>query len=227
MVQSEGQIALGSSASGEPIRIQAEEAEWSSSPSTVYFRDQVRAWQGENFLLADELLGDVEQARLTASGSVRTVWRPEPEASSLDPSDDGQQEGEPLEVTAQKLVYERDEGLMTYSGGSRAQQAGRIIRCTELRLREGDREGFDELLCEGAARLEDPEKGKTVTGDRVLYIPNGSTARIVGRPVVMRDVNGTEIRGRILIYNFDSGTAEIQIETVPDISSQELQDTPP
>ncbi|MEE8137716.1 MAG: LptA/OstA family protein [Thermoanaerobaculia bacterium] len=228
IVEVEGQIALGN-ASGDgdqPIRVQAREAEWSSSPSTVLFREEVRAWQGENFLLANELLGEPELSRLTASGNVRTVWRPELEESLLRPDGEASQEDQALEVTAQQLVYEQDEHLMTYTGGSRADQAGRSIRCAEIRLRQAEGGGFEELICEGAARLEDPQNGKTVTGERVIYLPQGSTARIFGRPVVMRDVDGTEIQGRMLIYDFDSGTAEIQSESEAEETSEEPRGAP-
>ena len=93
-------------------------------------------------------------------------------------------------------------------------------------MRQAQGGGFDELTCEGSARLEDPETGKTVTGERVVYDPQGQRARIFGSPVVMRDADGTEIRGRLLIYDFESGTAEIQSENKAAEPSEEPQEVP-
>ncbi|MEE8525038.1 MAG: LPS export ABC transporter periplasmic protein LptC, partial [Thermoanaerobaculia bacterium] len=58
----------------EPVRIESAEATWTETPPTFSFRGGVRAWQGQNLLLADQLRGDESKQELAASGGVSTVW---------------------------------------------------------------------------------------------------------------------------------------------------------
>ncbi len=226
----------------QPIRIAAREAVWSDAENSVTFREQVRAWQGENLLLADKLIGELEADRLLAKGSVKTVWRPpagkDPTKGPADeaPSGDrpaggdtpgrGSASGgpalsgsEPLEIQAPSMTYARRERLVLYEGGARAQQAGRVLRCQDMRLELAEDDGFERLTCEGATRIEDPAAGNTVTGETAVYEPADRKARISGTPVVLRDRRGSQIQGRVLIYDFVTGTAEIQTEKAGPVAS--------
>jgi lipopolysaccharide transport protein LptA len=204
-------IALAGDASSqqEPIRVEARRATWSNDPSTVVFSDEVRAWQGENFMLANELVGEVASSRLTASGRVKTVWRPQREAAEAE-SGAVRLQGEPLEVTADELVYDRQARLLTYAGAVRAVQAKKTMTCVEIQLRLAEDQGFEEMSCQGSARLEDAETGNTVSGEHIVYYPETSLATVTGSPVVMRDGKGGEIQGKELIYDFATGTARVR-----------------
>ena len=72
-------LAGGGGAEG-PVRVESEEAFWRDDPRSALFRGQVRAWRGDNLLLADVLRADQEGSdqKVTAGGGVRTVWIPAP-----------------------------------------------------------------------------------------------------------------------------------------------------
>ena len=205
--------SLGGGSSGEPIRIESREAIWSDLAGTVTFTGDVKGWQGENFMLADTLTGEMNTSRLLASGGVKTVWRPaESEeagegdlASSLPP--------EPLEITANNLIYDQVARLLTYSGEARTVQAKKIMLCEEVQAHLSEKDDFDEIICEGSARLEDGETGHVVTGDRMIYIPDDERATVTGNPVVMIDGQGGRIQGQELLYNFVTGTARVRSES--------------
>ena len=75
MTSGEGIDLSTDAASGaEPIRIESKRAEWGGEPPGVTFLGQVRAWQGENFLVSDELRGEPDSERVQATGQVKTVW---------------------------------------------------------------------------------------------------------------------------------------------------------
>ena len=59
-----------------PVHVESKEAFWRQTPSSFIFRGEVRAWRGDNLMLSDQLLGEKEQDRLTASGGVKTLWVP-------------------------------------------------------------------------------------------------------------------------------------------------------
>ncbi len=83
-----GGVSLVSETSEEPIRVTSTTASWSSEPSQFTFQGSVRAWQGEDYLLADQLVGEQNGDLLTASGRVKGVVRPKNEpafARAIDP----------------------------------------------------------------------------------------------------------------------------------------------
>ncbi len=209
----------------EPIRIAAREAVWTRYPSIVTFRGEVRAWQGENFMQADEMVGEEETSRLKASGRVKTVVRPgkkEPAEQEEDPEKD-EIPRSPLEVTAEEMVYDRIDKTIVYSGNARAVQAKRTIRCTEIHLTLAEEGGFEEMACEGSTRVEDAENGNTVTGERAVYYPDTRMIEIFGSPVVLRDANGTTLQGRILIYDVETGRARMKTEIPRSTSADNSQ----
>jgi len=210
---SSGPIPGGSEA-GEPIRIEAREAVWSDVAGTVSFTGDVRAWQGENFMLADKLTGEMTTSRLIASGGVKTVWRPAETDGVEEDEDDvtAKLPQEPLEVTASQLVYDQAESVLTYSGGARAVQAKKIMLCEEIQARLTEEDEIDEIICTVSARLEDGEAGHVVTGDRMVYRPDEERATVTGNPVVMIDGKGGRIQGKELIYDFVTGTARVRSE---------------
>ena len=79
LTQTEDQELAGSplgDAEG-PVRVDSREAFWRQEPSSFLFRGDVKAWRGENLLLSNELKGEPDADRLTASGGVKTIWIPE------------------------------------------------------------------------------------------------------------------------------------------------------
>ena len=196
-------LGTDSSSSEQPIRIEGTRAEWGGTPPTVAFVGQVRAWQGENFLVSDELRGEPETSRVTATGRVKTVWRPDPDQAD----EAGELPPEPLEVTADEMVFDRDENILLYRGTARAVQLQKSLRCDEIQLFLAEDGGFDMMTCEGSVVLEDGESGNTVLGDKANYRPGDDRAEVEGSPVVVRDRDGLQLQGKTLIYDFTTATA--------------------
>ena len=58
---------------GPPLRVTAREASWDDARDAVRFSGEVRAWQGEDYVVADELEAENGGERLEGRGSVKTV----------------------------------------------------------------------------------------------------------------------------------------------------------
>ncbi len=199
-------LATDAASRAQPIRIEGQRAEWGGSPPAVTFFGQVRAWQGENFLVSDELRGEPETSRVSASGRVKTVWRPAPEEGA----ESGALPPVPLEVTADEMLFDRPENLLLYTGNARAVQLQKSLRCQEIQLYLGEEGGFDKMICEGSVYMQDGESGNSVSGERATYRPGEETVEVDGSPVVLRDSDGTRIEGKTLIYDFETATAQIK-----------------
>ncbi|MFN7940616.1 MAG: LPS export ABC transporter periplasmic protein LptC [Thermoanaerobaculia bacterium] len=191
----------GAAASADPVRVQAQEAIFQDTPRNAAFRGAVRAWQGKNLLLADQLHAEQDGERLSAAGNVKTVVIPQPAA-------DGKPQA-PVEVTAATLTYRKAEARLIYSGPVVVTQNSRSLACDEL---VGDLDAQQRVRtfhAKGNVRLSDPLSNRQATGDLAEYDVDGASIAISGAKVEMRDRDGNVIRGRRLIYDTRDGTARM------------------
>jgi lipopolysaccharide export system protein LptA len=201
--------ALGGTPLGRgdgPVWVEAEEGTFRDQPRTFLFQGRVRAWRGDDLLVANELRGDEPEDRLVATGDVRTLWVPEKEGAEA-----GEAEA-PLEVRASELVYRKSRRLLTYTGGVVARQEGRTMACREMELELAEGGGVAELVCAGAARVEDPVQGRTLVGERLLYHPDRRVVEVeaaAGGKVTMKDREGNVIEGPRMIYDLDADRVQV------------------
>jgi lipopolysaccharide export system protein LptA len=196
-------VELAAGDNRAPVLVTADRATWTEEPSEVAFLGKVRAWQGESFLLADQLRSLDQGAELIGQGAVKTVWKPRPDDPEGRP---------PIDVDAQEFAYTRDEQRLDYSGNVRAHEAGRTLRCDDLEILLDAERRVDSLLCEGDAVVEDPANGRKVRGSEALYTPGDRLVVISGEPVVLEQRDGTEMEGRRLRYDLDTGQVRILSE---------------
>lgn len=194
-----------------PLWVEAEEAFFRETSRSFLFRGKVRAWRGENLILADELKGEEQSGQLTASGNVRTLWRPEPSspADQGSPRASAQPSNAPLEVRAGLMTYGRGSKRLVYTQTVRAQQGPHALECERLTAELDDQQKMRSLLLEEKVTIRDQVTGRTVTGDRARYEPGAKTVVVEGAKVVLRERAGTEISGRKVIYDFATGKAQV------------------
>lgn len=193
----------GSVANDETVRIDADEATMVANPRSFVFKGQARAWQGDNFLFADQIRGDASKQELAAGGSVKTIWLP-PKRGEVEPV--------PIVVTADTLSYRRQEAELVYDGNAKLDQTGRFLTCKELTL-ELTRTTPSEvkrLLCKDNVVLDDTLGGQRVTGDFAVYDPKSATVEITGDTVQLVDRQKNELMGRFLTYDFQTGKASLK-----------------
>lgn len=207
--------AAGNGGANEPIRIEAEEGFFRDEPRSFLFRGAVRAWRGTSLLVADELRGDDADGRLTATGSVRTLWTP---------ADDDREEREqgPLEVTADRLVHTQSDdragtaGSLVYSGDVTATRDGRILSGDEMDvILDGDGGGgsdVERIVAVGSVRIRDPAQGRDLRGGRAEYDVGTQVIVVTAAPggtVTMKDKEGNQIQGPRMIYEIDADRVRV------------------
>jgi len=209
-----GRFSLpGDGADRGPILLTSQEAGWRREPSEFRFIGKVRAWQGESFLLADELIGDEAGDRLRAEGRVKTVIKPRrgagAELEAQPAAEAATAPSAPIEVTAETMTYRRSTRLLNYSGAVQAHETGRTIRCDDLDALMGEANRFERLICRGNTVIENPDRGQTVRGKRAEYVPGSEQVLVEGAPVEMRNLDGAVLRGTRILYRLDSGVAQV------------------
>ncbi len=210
-----------------PVHVESQEAFWRQQPSSFLFRGDVRAWRGENLLLAPELKGDKEADQLTAGGGVKTLWFPTPEqaAKAGEPGSRGQ--GSPpkkasgqrsrIQVLAADMSYQNKAGVLVYSGNVRVDQEGRTLSCQRLQVDLDEDHQAETMTCTGDTKLNDPKVGRRVEGQRAIYHVAQRQVDFFGDPVVMNDRDGNTVRGKRAVYFIDDGRVEVKgkDETAP------------
>lgn len=179
----------------------------------VTFRGNVRGWQGERNLSADEI--DILEGgdRITATGSVNTRLprRGGPGTGA---------EAEFLHVSSDSLDYDRGSQRAVYEGDVRMRQAEGWIEGGVLEVHLGKDGGDIELIrALGDVRLEytslerggDRIKG---SGDRMEYRPADETVRLFGdrrhASLTRPGSGGGTTLGRVLSYDLGAGTIEVE-----------------
>ena len=223
--QAEDQNLAGSPlGQGEgPVRVESKEAVWHQNPSSFVFRGEVRAWRGDNLLIAPELRGDNVQNRLTATGGVKSLWIPSatqarraPGAPAPKPGAAGGGKRSPVEVTASEMVYVEPKrgagnGTLTYTGAVRVEQEGKTLSCQQLEAQLGKDNQAETLICTGDAKLNDPQAGRRVEGQRAVYHLADRQIEMFGQPwVTLHDRDGNQLQGRRLLYSIDDGKVQMK-----------------
>jgi LPS export ABC transporter protein LptC/lipopolysaccharide transport protein LptA len=209
-----------------PVHVESQEAFWRQQPSSFIFRGDVRAWRGENLLLAPELRGDKAANQLTATGGVKTLFYPTQEqagkaagagAGTTGAGTAAAQKPKPIQVSAGDLQYqEKGEGsqaktgLLLYTGNVRVDQEGKTLTCQRLEVDLGADRQAKTMTCTGDTRLNDPKVGRKIDGQKAFYQVSQRQVDITGEPVTMTDKDGNQVRGKRVLYYFDDGRAVVQ-----------------
>lgn len=204
-----------SSGSG-PVWVESEEALWRRGTDTAVFQGGVKAWRGKDLLLAETLEVDRRQDRLEAEGKVKTIWHPERKGSE-------EAEQGPLEVTADKFLYEGAEDRIHYAGNVDILDGARRMKCGETDALLAEDNSLTRLECRGGAVLRESRQGRVAEGQRAVYDPQAGSVEIWGDPVTLKDRRGTQLQGRHLIYRIADGSVEFLRAEKPAAKEDETQ----
>lgn len=202
------------SAAEGPVRVQSEEAHWTTAPPGFVFRGEVRAWRGQNLLMSDQLRGDETGREMSAAGGVKTVWVPRrraPAGPDQDPARVAFTDGAPIEVQAANMAFRADKNVLAYTGSVRVNQEGRRLSCKELSVHMIPGTGNAErMVCDENVRFEDPKEGKKAEGDQAIFHVPESRVEIFGDKVRLIETEvQNELEGRYLFYDVKSGETRL------------------
>lgn len=194
-----------------PVHVESQEAFWRNAPPSFLFRGDVRAWQGENLLLAPELRGDRDVDQLLATGGVKTLWVQKDEESRAAKPAGRPAHRDPIQVTGRDLEYRKTAGLIVYTGNVRVDQNGKTLSCQRLEVTLAkDDHTAESMTCTGDVKVTDPKAGRLIEGQKAVYQVTQRRIDVSGEPVVMTDREGNKVRGRIVAYFVDDGKVEVK-----------------
>ena len=208
-----------------PVNVISQEAFWRQQPSSFVFRGDVRAWRGDNVILAPEIRGDKAADQLAATGGVKTIWYPseqqaaqaagKPAQAAAPPtpapkSAAGTAPRQPVQVVATEMTYQQKTGVLIYTGNVRVDQQGKTLSCQKMQVDLDDKRQAKSMVCTGDTKINDPQVGRTILGQRAVYHVADKQVEVFGDPVTMKDKEGNQIRGKRAVYAMDTGKVEVK-----------------
>lgn len=201
-------------ASGEAVHFVSAGFESMNGGTQLRFHGDVRGWQGDRTLAADDVEMIQEGQVLNANGHVASrMPRVAGHAAS---------EADFIQVVSDKLAYKGSAHVAEYTGSVRVRQSEGWLEAPRLvaNLNE-DGKGLKDAQASGGVKFEyrsAGEKGVPTTatgdGDRAIYETAGRLMRLFGdkKPATVRNTGpsgGTTV-GRVLRYHLDSGALEVE-----------------
>lgn len=201
-------------AAGEAVHFVAATLESSNSGARLWFRGDVRGWQGERTLSADEVEMIQDGEVLNASGRVATrLPRVAGKAAT---------EADYIQVGSERLAYRGAAHTAEYTGSVKVRQAEGWLEAPRLLASLGaSGQGLREVEASGGVRFEYRAPGgrgvpstSTGDGDRAVYDTQARLVRLFGdkTPASVRNAGpsgGTTV-GRVLRYQLDTGALEVE-----------------
>jgi LPS export ABC transporter protein LptC/lipopolysaccharide transport protein LptA len=211
-----------------PVNVISQEAFWRQQPSSFVFRGDVRAWRGDNVLLAPEVRGDKVADQLAATGGVKTIWYPTDQQAAQAAGKSAQATAtptpapkaaataasaaprQPVQVVANEMTYGQKTGVLIYTGNVRVDQQGKTLSCQKMQVDLDDKRQAKSMVCTGDTKINDPQVGRTILGQRAVYHVADKQVEVFGDPVTMKDKDGNQIRGKRAVYAMDTGKVEVK-----------------
>jgi lipopolysaccharide export system protein LptA len=185
-----------------------------NSGERLLLRGDVRAWQGERSLSADEVEMIREGEVLNAQGHVATRMPRDAARAAT--------EADYVQVGSERLSYRGGAHTAEYDGAVRVRQAEGWLNAPRLVVAlAADGPGLREVQALDGIRFEyraPGERGVPTTatgeGDRGVYDATTRVLRVFGdkAPATIRSTgaNGGTTVGRVLRYELDSGALEVE-----------------
>jgi lipopolysaccharide transport protein LptA len=186
-----------------------------NSGDRLVFTGNVRGWQGERNLSAEQIEMYRGSQSLAAIGGVTTRAPRETEASALG-------EADYVQISADRLDYDGETRLAVYRDRVRVTLSEGWMEADRIEVQLSENEGsISEVWAYENVYIEfnDPDESKLpemVSGsaDRVAYIPSARSVRLFGdeKPATVRRLGaqGATTSGRVLRYQLDEGTLEVE-----------------
>jgi lipopolysaccharide export system protein LptA len=199
---------------GEAVHFVSKGLESENAGARVLLRGDVRGWQGERTLSADEVEMIREGEVLNAKGRVATRMPREASHAAV--------ESDYVQIASERLSYHGAAHTARYEGDVRVRQAEGWLQAPLLvATLADDGSGLREAEASRGARFEyrsPGDRGVPTTaageGDRVVFDAGARVLRVFGdkAPATVRSSGpkgGTTV-GRVLRYDLESGSLEVE-----------------
>jgi lipopolysaccharide transport protein LptA len=189
---------------GKPVFINADELVTRQVQKTASFNGNVRAWQDNNTLLAQEMQVLGSGDTIMARGNVRTLLY----------NTTGEARTTPVQTTSDQLVARRND--------RRIELLGKVTIVDETRNLKSDKSIFflDEarklqrVEAETGVIITESATGRKGTGDKAIYLVDKKLIYVNGKPATISDPKGA-VSGEQIVFDIARDRVQVKSPTDP------------
>ncbi len=178
-----------------PVRFASDSAEVRGDDVTL--DGNARLWQGDRLLRADHLVYHRAAESVSGSGHVVTAG-----ALAGGEGEAPQQ----VRISARTLEYDRVAGAVTYEGNVQVEDPQAVTTCQKMVVRLGAAGEIEEANLTGGVEVRERGSNRTLKGDRARLLSSEDLFEVWGKPVLLQEPGGNQIRGDKLEWRKDSNT---------------------
>lgn len=162
------------------------------------FSGSVRAWQGNNTLLAGDLQIGSSGQTISAGGGVRTVLY-----NTTEP------EGEPVKSKSERLEARRAEQKIELIDNVVVESEGRTLSSDKAVFIFNTAQELERIEAIGSLKLREVATGRTGSGERAVYRVTEETMLLEGSPAEIQEPRG-KLRGEQIVLDMKNNRVDVK-----------------
>ena len=162
------------------------------------FSGNVRAWQSNNAIFAEELQILDEGNSVSARGEVRCVL--------YNTSDE--KRTEPVGTKSDRLAWNRSDNRLKLSGEVTIEDAGRILESTDAVFVFNESQDLERVEAANGVQLTEEKSGRSGVAENAVYYVSDRRIVLEGSPASISDAQGT-IRGAQIVFDVERNRVDV------------------
>lgn len=181
-----------------PVYVNSDSVVLLQKEQSAQFTGNVRAWQEENILLANDLKIEQGGETLTARGNVRAVLYNARERG----------EGGPVKANAATLVARRADRKTELDGDVRIDDQGRVLKAGHATFQFDAQQQLELVEAKGGVDVTERATGRHGVGTRLVYRVPKKTMVLEGSPATVSDKQGT-VKGAEIVFDLARNRVDV------------------
>lgn len=178
---------------GKPVFVNSDELVMRQAQKIAHFTGNVRAWQENNTLLANDLQVVGSGDTMTARGNVRTLLYNTSAAAA-------EQRKTPMRTTSEQLIARRVERRIELVGKVHIVDETRDLQAEKATLFMDENRKVQRMEAETGVRITEAGAGRKGTGDKAIYQVDKRMIYVFGKPATMSDPKGN-LSGEQIVFD--------------------------
>lgn len=177
--------------SAKPVFVNSDELLMRQAQKSAVFTGNVRAWQDQNTILAQELHVTGNGEVITARGNVRSI---------LYNTATGEARKAPMQTLSEQLIARRGDRRIEFVGNVSITDETRNLKADKATLFLNEARKVERMEAEENVLLSESASGRKGTGNKATYEVEKKMAYLLGTPATMTDPKG-DVSGEQIIFD--------------------------
>ncbi|HEY0157713.1 MAG TPA: LptA/OstA family protein [Thermoanaerobaculia bacterium] len=185
--------------SQKPVFVNADELIMRQQQKIAHFTGNVRAWQENNTILAQEMLVQGAGDSITAKGNVRTLlYNTSTEAGRKTP----------MQSTSDQLIARRNDRRVELIGKVSIVDETRNLKSEKATLFLDEQRKVQRMEAENAVNMAETTTGRKGTGDKAVYHVDKKMMYVFGKPATISDPKGN-VAGQQIVFDIAKDRVQV------------------